>query len=211
MGTNTQDVVRSWLTGRAAADAQMRSAAAQRELDPGEPQEQDADKDAIGVLGREHLRVRALLKQLAAVPSHKAGGTAADLATRKRLVELITARLTRHESAEELLLWPAVRDVLPDGDAWAAKAREQEEQGSNTLAALGKLEPDTDDFDEHVEQLVAQVRKHVAFEAQVFALLREAMPARQRKRLGKRLLAATEQQAGQRQAGQQQASPEQEI
>lgn len=185
----SSDTVKRWLAGRASADAQMRSAAEQASLER-EPAQENKDRDAIDVLGRDHLRVRALIKLLSGTPSHNAGGTAADLARRKTLVEMITAKLTRHEAAESELLWPVVRSALPDGDTWADTARQQEQEGSDTLAALGKLEPDSDDFDEHVEQLIGQVRKHVAYESKVFGMLREAMSARQRQRLGKRLVTA---------------------
>ena len=51
--------------------------------------------------------------------------------------------------------------------------------------------PDTDRFDECVEQLVAQCRKHVAYEEKVFALLREALPGDERERMGRKVGTAT--------------------
>lgn len=139
------------------------------------------------MLTRQHNQVRALLQQLQALPSHKTGGTAEDLAARKSIVDMITVRLTQHETAEEKYLWPTVRKALDDGDGLADQALSQEQEGTDTLARLGKLEPDTDEFDEHVEQLVAQLRKHVAYEGQVFARLREAVPDSERERLGRKL------------------------
>jgi hemerythrin superfamily protein len=190
---DSKDAVREWVAARVRADAQMRRAAEERTAEPDEPADPEGNHDAVAVLGRDHNQVRTLVQQLQAIPSHKTGGSAEDLAQRKSIVDMITVRLSRHESAEEELFWPAVRSVLPDGDTWADGALEQEQEGKDTLTALGRLEADSDAFDEHVEQLVAQLRKHVAYEEQVFLLLREAMPVSDREKLGKRLIAAKKQ------------------
>ena len=182
--------VRDWIAARVAADEQLRTAAAERTAEPGKPEAPDVSRDITDVLTRQHNQVEALQKQLAALPGHRKGGTPADLAKRKSIVDLMTARLTAHETAEETHLWPAVRAALPDGDRWADGALQQEQEGNETLAALAPLDPDTDEFDDLVEQLVSQLRKHVAYEARVFVLLRGAMPADERAKLGKKAASA---------------------
>ena len=191
----TSQRVLDWVAGRAAADQPMRDAAARRTAEPEppkaeDPENPDADefsRDMTMVLTRQHNQVRSLLQQLQALPSHKTGGTAEDLAARKSIVDMITVRLARHETAEERYLWPTVRTALDDGDEVADQALNQEQEGTDTLARLGKLEPDTDEFDENVEQLVAQLRKHVAYEGQVFTRLRQAVPDGERERLGRKI------------------------
>lgn len=182
--------VKQWIQARVADDTQMREAAQQRSAEPSSDEDSDSSTDAVMVLTRDHNMTRALLKQLSAIPGHKKGGTAEDLSERKSIVDMITVRLSQHESAEEELFWPAVRKALPDGDGLADGALAQEQEGNETLTALGKLEPDTDEFDSLVEQLEAQCRKHVAYEYQVFLRLREAMPGEEREQLGQRILAA---------------------
>jgi hypothetical protein len=135
--------------------------------------------------------VRALLQQLQALPSHKTDGSAEDISARKSIVNMVAIRLSQHETTEEKYLWPAVRKVLEQGDALADEAISQEQKGTLTLAELGGLAPDTDRFDECVEQLVAQCRKHVAYEEKVFALLREALPGDERERMGRKVGTAT--------------------
>jgi hemerythrin HHE cation binding domain-containing protein len=184
-----RESVKQWIRARVAADAPMRKAAEQRSAEPSVTGE-ELSTDVLDVLGRDHNMVRALAKQLAAIPSHATGGTPEDESQRKSIVDMITVRLSRHEAAEQELLWPTVRRVLRDGEEWANGALAQEQEGKDTLTALGKLEPDTDEFDSLVEQLVAQLRKHVAYEAEVFRLLREAMPGEDREKLGKRVLKA---------------------
>jgi iron-sulfur cluster repair protein YtfE (RIC family) len=187
----SSEAVQQWIRDRVAADAQMREAAQQRTAEPSGDEDSDSSTDVVMVLTREHNKVRALLKQLSAIPGHKQGGTAEDLSQRKSIVDMITVRLSQHEAAEEELLWPAVRKALPDGHEWADGALEQEQEGKETLTALGKLEPDTDEFDSLVEQLEAQCRKHVAYEYQVFLRLRDAMPGDQREKLGKKVQRAS--------------------
>ena len=176
----------------------MQDAAARRTAEPGpsqaeDPENPEADefsRDLTVVLTRQHNQVRALLQQLQALPSHKTGGTAEDLSARKSIVDIITVRLARHETAEEKYLWPAVRKWIEGGDDLADEAARQEQGGKDTLTALGKLEPDGDEFDEGVERLVAQLRKHVAYEGQVFARLHETVPDAERERLGRKIEAA---------------------
>lgn len=191
--------VLDWIAARVAADRPMQEAAARRTAEPDPPKAEDPDnpeadefsRDVTVVLTRQHNQVRALLQQLQARPSHKTGGSADDLSARKSIVDMITSRLSQHETTEEKYLWPAVRNALGDGDALADEALSQEQEGMQTLAELGRLAPDTDRFDECVERLVAQCRKHVAYEEKVFAQLRDALPGDQRERLGRKVEAAT--------------------
>ena len=196
--TSSQRVL-DWIAARVAADRPMRDAAAQRTPEPAPPPAEDPDnpeageysRDVTVVLTRQHNQVRALLKQLQALPSHKNGGSAADLSARKSVADMITIRLSQHEATEEKYLWPTVRTALADGDALADRALSQEQEGLRTLAELSRLAPDTDRFDECVQQLVAELRKHVAYEEEVFALMRETLPDDQREQLGRNIEAAT--------------------
>lgn len=186
----TSESVMNWMASRAAADPQMLEAADQRDAVPPEPADPKSDMDATVVLTRQHNQVRVLQEQLQAVPDISSGGTESDLAQRKSIVDLITVYLSGHETAEEEHFWPAVRAVLPDGDAWAETALEQEQEGKDLLTELGRLEPDTGEFDEHAQKLVLALRRHVAHEERVFLRLREAMPQEDRERLGKKIMKA---------------------
>ncbi|HJT05243.1 MAG TPA: hemerythrin domain-containing protein [Pseudonocardiaceae bacterium] len=186
----TKQAVLNWIKARVAADAQMQAAAQQRDAEPGEIADPDGDHDALVVLTRDHNQVKALQEQLEALPSHTTGGSTAQVSQRKSIVDMITVKLSEHEAVEEQYFWPAVREALPDGDRWADEAIEQEQQGKDTLTALGELEPDTDEFDELVDQLVLLLRKHVAYEEKLFLVLKSVMPDEARRELGKELLAA---------------------
>ncbi|HEU5385708.1 MAG TPA: hemerythrin domain-containing protein [Streptosporangiaceae bacterium] len=204
----TKEQVRAWIKARVAADEPMRAAKRRRTAEPPPIQDPDDSHDAITVLGRQHSQVRWLLKELQALPSHTTGGEPEHRSERKSIVDMITVRLSEHETIEEQHFWPAVRKHLPDGDHYADTAQQQEQEGQDSLTELGQLDPDSREFDEHVEQFVMQVRKHVAFEELVFLKLREAMSQKALDRLGRKLLSA-HQQAAHQQAEHQQAEHQQ--
>jgi len=184
----SKESVRQWMAARTAADGQMQAAKRQRTAEP--PEIQDESHDAITVLGRQHGQVHYLLKQLEALPGYTKGGSAERISERKSIADMITVRLSEHETIEEEHFWPAVRRALPDGDHYADTALRQEQEGKDTLTELGKLDPGTREFDEHVERFVAEVRKHVAFEDLVFLKMRETMSREDLDRLGEKLLSA---------------------
>jgi hemerythrin-like domain-containing protein len=186
------DSVEQWLRRRAHLDAPMQAAAKARTAEPPPLRDTDSSDDVIDVLGRRHNQVKVLLEQLQAIPGVRQGGSAAQQDQRRSLVDMITVRLSQHESAEEGHLWPAVRSVLPDGDALADRALEQEREGKDLLHELGRLSGREDRFDELVEQLVAALRQHVAFEDLVFLKLREQMPQADRAELGRTVRSAHE-------------------
>jgi hypothetical protein len=185
----TNQVVLDWIKQRASSDEQMLAAEAKRTSEPGEIVEPE-EHDVVTVLTRDHDKVTSLLQQLSAIKGHKKGGTPKNIQRRQSVVDTIAQRLAQHEYAEQEHLWPAVRDRLSDGDGWAAQGTKQEQEGSETLAKLATTDPETDDYDDLVEQLVQQCRKHVAFEDRLFLLLRDVMDIDQRRELGTTILGA---------------------
>jgi hypothetical protein len=201
----SKESVRAWIRARVSADPQMRTAARRRTAEPPEPDDR-RDHDAIDILVRQHNQVNALLKQLQALPSHSTGGSPEHMSARKSIVDMITVRLSGHETIEEEHFWPAVKKTLADGHEYARTALRQEREGKDTLTELGRLDADSREFDEHVERLVAQVRQHVAFEEQVFLAMREAMSGADLGKLGRTLRSAMK--TGKRKADQSQAAAE---
>lgn len=184
-----KESVHRWLKGRARGDEQMQRAARRRDAEPGGTGDEE-DTDVCAVLTRDHDRITAVVKQLQAIPDRKKGGSAAQMSRRDSLVQMIAVALAGHEPVEQEFLWPEVRRVLQDGDELADEALRQEQEGTQTLNALASASPDSDEFDDLVEQLGAQLRKHVAYEDKVFAKLREAMPKKDREQLGQQLRGA---------------------
>ena len=179
----SKDSVILWIKRRVADDQAMQEAAAARDAEPGEIVPGDQTPDIVDVLGRDHNQVKALLKQLSTIPGRRKGGSDAQMSARKSIMDMVTVKLSQHESTEEEYLWPAVRRFLPDGDQRADTALAQEQEGKDVLTRLGRLSGDDDEFDELVEKLTLVARKHVAFEEKVFLDLRAQMPQEEREEL----------------------------
>jgi hemerythrin-like domain-containing protein len=182
----TKGHVLDWVKQRALSDPQMLRASADRTAEPGEIKEPD-DTELVAVLTRQHNQVTALLKQLSTIPGVKQGGSEQQKQRRKSIVDMITVKLSQHESAEEELLWPMVRKELDNGDELADTALEQEQKGQEILTDLGKLSPDEEQFDDLVEELALRLRQHVTHEEKVFLQLREQLAEDQRQTAGKRI------------------------
>jgi Hemerythrin HHE cation binding domain len=187
---DAKDVVHDWLRRRAQGDPQMVAATRARTAVPGPVQDPDGSTDVLTVLTRQHDRVTALVKQLAAIPGRSKGGSPAQASERESIVDMISKALAAHETAEEEHLWPRVRDVLAGGDDWATGGLEQERQATQTLAALAKGDPQSADYDQLVEKLTSQLHKHVAYEDRLFLQLRDALSEGERDYIGGRILAA---------------------
>jgi hemerythrin-like domain-containing protein len=184
------EVVHAWLRRRAQGDPQMLAAARARTATPGPVQDPEGSTDVLDVLTRQHDAVTSLVKQLDTIPGRSKGGTPAQASERESIVDMVRQALAAHETSEEQVLWPRVREVLPDGDDWATGGRQQEEQATETLEALAGTDPQTEDFDEQVEKLMSQLHKHVTYEDRLFLQLREALDDDERAQLGERILAA---------------------
>lgn len=146
--------------------------------------------DVVHLLRHQHNEARALLKELEALPALP-DATPADLRRKQWTVELLVPALSSHETAEQELFWPAVRDMVEGGPALADRALEQERKASSILSRLDGLAPDDEDFDQLVEELVSSVRQHVALEDAVLRRLEASLEEEQRRDLGGRLQRAT--------------------
>ncbi|MFI5520076.1 hemerythrin domain-containing protein [Streptomyces platensis] len=80
---------------------------------------------------------------------------------RKRLVDAITIELVRHSVAEEMHLYPAVREHLEEGDALADKEIADHARVEQLLKDLEEREPDDTDFDRLMVKLKTEVTSHV--------------------------------------------------
>lgn len=181
--------VRRWIEERVAADGPLRQAAERHPVPPGLPEDSDdtADTDVAVVLTRDHDRMSAMLRELKAIPGVTQGGSESQRSRRKAIVDAITVALSKHESAEEEHLWPAVRSALRHGDGIVETALHQEQKGRQLLHRLGELSPSTDEFDELAEELETAASQHVAFEDRVLLALESTLRGDERAELGRRI------------------------
>src|SRR3954451_17902331 len=89
----------------------------------------------IDLLAKEHGEMVRLSAQLAdehAAPAPEGGALPPE---RKALAQVVTAMVSRHLSAEEQYLYPAVRKVLPNGHEVAELRLSEHKEMLRTLAA----------------------------------------------------------------------------
>jgi hemerythrin superfamily protein len=99
----------------------------------------------------------------------------------------LTETLVRHEVAEEEIVFPEVRKVLPDGDQLADARIAEQSRAEQVLAEMEKLDADDDKFRTMLEQLQMDVLAHAEQEEQtVFSRLPGVLDQSRLDELGQR-------------------------
>ncbi|WP_372348405.1 hemerythrin domain-containing protein [Streptomyces sp. KL116D] len=112
-------------------------------------------------------------------------------AERKRIVNSFTIELVRHSVAEEEHLYPAVRRLVPAGDALADQEIKDHSEAEKLLKQVEQLPPDAATFDDLVARLQAEVSGHVQDEENnLFPRLRESCDDRELLELGDKIRSA---------------------
>lgn len=123
-----------------------------------QPQQSTAPgTDAIEQLVADHQKVKGLFNEFETL---KDSGSTQEKAA---LVEEICNELTVHETVENDVFFPAVRDVLRRKDVLEEATVEQEDAG-DAIEALGALKPGEPGYDDKVADLGAQIAAHAADE-----------------------------------------------
>ncbi|MEU6079413.1 hemerythrin domain-containing protein [Streptomyces sp. NPDC047108] len=108
--------------------------------------------DVIAELSTDHREVDTLFDEIDRTASAE---------ERKRLVDQLTIELVRHSVAEEMYLYPAVREQLAGGDALADKEIADHAEVEELLKALEVRPVDDQEFDRLIARLKAEVTSHV--------------------------------------------------
>jgi hemerythrin superfamily protein len=110
-------------------------------------------RSVIDILTQDHREVEDMFAELT---------TESDPEVRRRIADDVTIELVRHAVAEEMHLYPAVRQYVPDGDAIADKELSDHAEVERVLKELEKTDPAAAaDFDTLVRRLVEDVTTHV--------------------------------------------------
>lgn len=126
---------------------------------------------------RDHVRLDRLL--------HELDGTTG------REQEEVLARIDRlvfsHAFAEESVLWPAMRRVLPDGEELTLRVEEEHQEVNELVTELETLRADDPRRAQRVARLVAVLREDVRDEEDVlFPRLQERLDPHELRALGRR-------------------------
>lgn len=114
--------------------------------------------DLWTIMQSDHDRIWDLLNRLTG-PDAEHGDDERRAAAR----ELIAVG-SSHEAAEELVIWPAMRALCPDGNQVADEAVGQESQLKWALNELGRLSPAQEEFDICVNTIAGLARTHLTYE-----------------------------------------------
>ena len=139
--------------------------------------------NVVDLINREHRELLALCTELT--------GEGTDAARRRSLAQVLGAGLSRHLSAEEQYLYPAVRAIVPDG--YALVDREiAEDRG--LLEALRLLEAaDDDNRAARADDVCRRLTRHAgAAAAELLPMLLQMAPVEDLIRLGNRVELAEE-------------------
>ena len=133
--------------------------------------------DIISKLLQDHQEVKAMFARIENASPSQLGDMFWEL----------TNELVRHEVAEEEIIYPEVRKVVPNGDRLADARIKEQSEAEELLDKMEKEGPDAKDFRTHLEKLQKAVLAHAESEEQlVFEPLGEKLEADRRATLGER-------------------------
>jgi hemerythrin superfamily protein len=126
-------------------------------------------RDVVDVLTADHREVTDLLA---------AASAERDAQRRRDLADIIITELVRHSVAEEMHVYPVMREHLPDGEQAVEHDMEEHKEIESTLKALEGVDADSPEFDETLRRLQAILTDHVQDEeTEQFPLLRARVPS----------------------------------
>jgi hemerythrin superfamily protein len=126
---------------------------------------------------RDHVQLDELLNQL--------DGTAG--AAQEELLTRIDRLVFSHAFAEETVLWPVLRRVLPDGDALTLRVEKEHQEVNELVSALERDGAAHPHRPARLARLVEVLREDVRDEEDVlFPRLQEAVSVEELRRLGRR-------------------------
>jgi len=136
------------------------------------------DQDVVELLTTDHHEVLDLLSRI----------PGADPARRRDMADTVIAELMRHSVAEEMYVYPAMRDHLPDGESKVQHDVEEHQQLEEVMKELESIDAADPRFLEALGRLEAVLRDHVSDEERdQFPLLRAQLSAEQLVDMGQKV------------------------
>lgn len=135
--------------------------------------------DVVEILTADHHQMLELIEDIK---------NSTDPQNTRDLTDMVIAEIMRHSVAEEMHVYPAIREYLPDG-AEAIKHSQQEHAQLVDLMKLLEDEPTEDPrFRRLIDNLEAQLRHHIREEEdKQFPKLYEHIPQEQLQELGQKV------------------------
>lgn len=108
----------------------------------------------------DHDLIWDLLNELTGGAGRPDGSPDERRAVALRLVALESV----HEAAEQLVVWPAVRRLCPEGTDLVLEATAQERQAKRAVNELNRIKAGNTEFDECVDTVASHARSHITYE-----------------------------------------------
>jgi hemerythrin superfamily protein len=128
----------------------------------------EAQQDVVDVLVTDHREATELITQI---------WTTQDPEQRRDLADTVISEIVRHAVAEEMYVYPAMREHLPNGDEEVEHDVEEHKELEQTMKELEGVDATDGRFDETLRKLEQQLLHHVRDEeADQFPQLRARIP-----------------------------------
>ncbi|WP_042366375.1 hemerythrin domain-containing protein [Streptacidiphilus neutrinimicus] len=138
--------------------------------------------DAIVLLKEDHKNVRKLFREF-----HTKG------ADQSQIVSKILEELTVHTYIENEVMYPRVRELVPDLEQDILESFEEHHVADVLCAELAAMDPDDEHFTAKATVLIENVDHHIdEEEGEWFPKVREALGRKELQEIGEQLLAAKE-------------------
>lgn len=133
------------------------------------------ENDVIDLLVRQHEEIRRLFTEVRNIRTEE----------RAEAFDRLRRFLAVHETAEELVVHPDARRVVPDGDRVVDALLEEENRAKRILKEMEDMGPHANDFMTKLTELKQAVLEHAEHEERdEFPHLREAHSSARRKAMG---------------------------
>ncbi|GAA0244311.1 hypothetical protein GCM10009527_046300 [Actinomadura nitritigenes] len=147
--------------------------------------------DVFTVLAKDHTEVKQMFTELEAGSANASEASVRGEDGRRRRGEMVRRLIieeSKHEAVEEEYFWPAVRELVEDGDRLADHAIEQEQTAKRELDELRRLDAGDRRFEELLANHITDAREHIAYEEMtVWPALRRVITDERAERLGGKL------------------------
>jgi hemerythrin superfamily protein len=168
--------------GAAVAAAGVAAGVAAAKSSSSSSPETTTGEDVVDILTTDHREVTDLLLQIR---------TATDDATRRDLADQMISELVRHAVAEEMYVYPAMKEHLADGEAAVEHDVAEHKELEQTMKELEAVEPSDPRFTSLLTQLETILADHVADEeTEQFPKLRASIPEAELVQLGQKVQTA---------------------
>ena len=144
--------------------------------------DQRSDIDVIDELTTDHREALELLDRTASIT---------DDDERRELADTVISEVVRHSVSEEMYVYPAMREYLPDGEQVVAHDVEEHQQLERVMKQLEAVPASEARFEQLVQEMTEKLRHHAQDEeTQQFPRLRAQVPREELVKLREKVDAA---------------------